>query len=207
MNADRIREYERRAFVHTTEDGFVGIFAGFTMVCAAGIVVNPALMPFFAFPVMFFPVLINRLKKWFTYPRTGYVELPEENPRHLAWGMFTYFVMALLLMALLLLLLNQLTDPAAWRKWSPLLAAVLVGAGIQYVASRSGKLVLYLVQGISVIVGLVISCLNSGTSYRGVQIFCLLVGACFFLTGLAQFVRFARKYPMLDKGNKSHAAG
>ena len=206
VTPDDIQLLRRRAFTHAVEDGLTDIFIALVLFIASVVVVRPGLMAFLAMWVIFGPILLHRLKCRFTYPRTGFVELPQESPRHLVLGMFVYMVIALVAMAVLLWLADQIDHPQAWRKWAPILAAILVGGGIQYVASRSGLIRYHVFQAVSAVTALTTSLLTTGESYAGVQTYCLIMSAVALLMGLVTFRRFLKCHPVSTAQEESDVA-
>lgn len=190
-----VRELQRRAYVHTMEDGVTEIFAGVMFLISAGILASPRLISFMALLILVIPVAVNRIKNRVTYPRTGYVELIDQPPKQIVWGMFVFMAAAVVAMAVLLWGTGQVDDPTAWCRWAPMLAGILVGGGIHHAATRSGLWRIHVLQAISLTSAFAISLVGTGQSYAGVQVYCLLMAAVTFIAGVANFVRFLRRYP------------
>ena len=199
-----LQQLQRRAYAHTVQDGLTEIFAAVMLFASAGILSDPKMLSFLAPAMIFVPLVVDRLKQRLTYPRVGYVELGLEPPKRMVWGMFLYMAGAILVMAMLLLVAGRADDAAAWRKWAPLLAGVLFGGGIHYVATQSGLIRFHVMQVISLTTAALISWWNSGNSYAGVQLYCLVMSAVALVVGVGTLIYFLRRYPATVVEGQNH---
>ncbi len=199
-----VRQLQRRVYASTIQDGLTEIFVAIMLFTSAGILADPKLLAFLGLLLFLLPVAINRLKRRITYPRMGYVELADEPPQRLAWGMFAFTGVVFAAMALLLLIIGRVDEPAAWRKWAPLFAAAAIGGGIHYAAKRSGLARLHVFQVISLTTALVICLAGTGASYAGVQIYCLIMATIVLFAGLFNLVRFLHRCPVRGTEDKAH---
>lgn len=189
-------ELKRRAYQHTLQDGLTEILAAIMFLASVAMLQQRGLICFIGLAMVLLPVVINRLKAKVTYPRTGYLELRDQPPKRIVWGMFLVIGAAIVLMALLLLVAGRLDDPASWRRWAPLLAGFLVSCGFHHAAQRSGLLRFRCYELMSLAAGLLISILGSGHSYAGVQIYCLVMAGATMLGGVVHLVRFVQRNPV-----------
>jgi hypothetical protein len=142
------------------------------------------------------PVL-EAIRKRVTYPRIGYVELVQEEPKELLRGIAVYSVIVILVAALAFTIFGAWEGTAApWLKWSPALVGTLISGGFIYSASKSGAARYYVFVVLSVGLGFAFSILFS-EPYTGLTFYLLTMGALFILCGAVTFLRFLRKYPLL----------
>jgi len=188
---------ERQVFRDSYQDGLMEILTGVLLV-AAGITFRTAPAPSVVLLALF--VLApgyKLLKKRFTYPRTGYVELIEEEPKDLLRGMLTFTLIATAVTVLILVILGELRDAAGLYRWTPALVGVVCTGGFLYAASKSGMARYYGFIVVSVVSGSAFSILDFESWKTGLSLHLLVVGGLLLLCGVVIFCRFLRRHPVL----------
>ena len=71
------KEIERKAYRDAQQDGLMEILSGLGMIFIAGMVSGTLSTAFAPLIVLFFKPALEALRRRFTYPRIGYVKLPE----------------------------------------------------------------------------------------------------------------------------------
>ena len=75
-----LKEIEKRAHHAVFQDGVMEILMGFVLIFFGGAINSPGTMaPFIVFAIFFASPILERVKKRFIYPRSGYVKLPEKD--------------------------------------------------------------------------------------------------------------------------------
>jgi hypothetical protein len=201
---ERLEELQRRAYRHTLEDGLTELLAAVMLLGWAAILQHHQLLPFMVLLFVAITVALHAAKRRITFPRTGYVRLGHAAARRHLWGTFAFIVLPILVMALLLWVTGNPADPAAWRRWAPLLAGAFFGGGLHFAARHSGLRRFHIYQLVSLLLGLAISAAGSGNSYAGVQLYCLLMALVLLPAGGVRFVSFLRRYPAVSGEELPH---
>lgn len=188
---------ERQVFRDSYQDGLMEILAGVLLVAAAITFRTTSAMFVVPLAVLVLAPGYKVLKKRFTYPRTGYVELIEDEPKDLLRGMLTFTLIVIAVMVLALVILGDLRDAAGLYRWTPALVGVVCTGGFIYAASKSGLARYYGFTALSVVSGLSFSVLDFESWKTGLSLHLLVVGGLLLLCGVVIFFRFLRGHPVL----------
>lgn len=191
-----VKELERKSFRYIDQDGLGVIFMGLIFTGLGATIQRPGIfLVVFLIAIILFPRFSEALRKRYTYPRIGYAQLPQDNPRKTAMGFFIFNLSVFAAFVICLFLFGDVTDPALYRKWSPTFTAVMLLGGFIYIHSKSGGAGPWVYAVVAIGLGLLFSILEFD-GYDGASYWCLSLGAFFILYGIIQFVLFLRKYPM-----------
>ena len=187
---------EKKVFRDSLQDGIIEILASilfvlFALTYGKDIFVVSAVLGIFVLAPG-----IKVLKKRFTYPRTGYVELDEDKPkfRFKQMAIFVLVVAGLAIISYGLLGSNQ--DNSTLRQWSPAIAGIICSGGFFYIAYKSGLVRLHIFMIISVISGIILSAIKFEGDYTGMSLFCVVIAAMSSVSGITIFIRFLRNNPI-----------
>jgi hypothetical protein len=189
---------ERSTYRDTMKDGLTEIAAGvflFTVALAYG---RPAFVWTYIVGIFVLGPGLKRLKARITYPRIGYAELPEEEPRELGRGIISWVLVVVAVAVVALAISGDLTDNRAWRQWSPTLAGFITMGGFLYMASRSGLARHYVYVVASPALGLLLSVQRFSEPYDGIRIWALLMSLLTLATGGFVLWRFLNANPIVD---------
>jgi hypothetical protein len=129
-----------------------------------------------------------------TYPRIGYVELVQEEPKTVR-GIGVYAIVVIAAMALAFAIFGDIGDWRLWQRWSPTLGGVLLSGGMIYAASKSGAARYYVFLVLAVGLGVAFSILFP-EPYTGLTLYLLTLGGVFILCGAIIFLCFLHKNPL-----------
>jgi hypothetical protein len=137
---------------------------------------------------------LEAIRKRLTYPRIGYVELVQEEPKTVR-GIGVYAIVVIAAMALAFAILGDIGDWRLWSRWSPTLVGVLLSGGMIYAASKSGaaRYTVFLVLAVGL--GVAFSILVP-EPYTGLTLYLLTLGGVFILCGAIIFLCFLHKNPL-----------
>ena len=193
-----LSDLERRAWRYDSQDGIVELLAGFLFLIVARAVVEPQLTWMLALAIFPLRFAAKIMKERFSYPRIGYVKLRNEEGANLGRGMLTYLVGVVLAVAVVLLLLGDLTSWAAWLRWMPAIAGGFTSGGFLYVAQRSGLWRFRVLAAISVGWGVFCAAWLQAPRMLGVQRWAVGFGTLLLIVGAVTFVNFLRTHPVRD---------
>jgi hypothetical protein len=192
-----LTQIERDIFRDYLQDGLLDLMMG-AYLLLIGLVLGVST----AFLVLgiFFPFLYRALKRRFTYPRTGYVELREGDPGPAPRIILGSLLLGLIVLVVVLIAVGVIGDPAKWYRWMPIswgiwLAGILLGLG------AAVRLVRYFILAfIALVAGPFFSSLLLPGKLENLELFLLAVGAALLIWGFVVFLRFLHQHPLVEEG-------
>lgn len=189
-------------------DGFTFILLGFILFITAGIInLHPVFMSLLIVSfIACFPIS-KALRSRYTYPRLGYFKVKTEDPKKLVPGMLL-FTGGIVIAFLILLVIFTNGDPRViydyenWYRFLPIVFGLIMFGPSLDLVDKTGQRIYYGMGMFSTILGLIIVWLNFQNAKFGFTIYLLLLGSIFFGIGSITFVRFIKKYPIID--NSEH---
>ena len=130
-----LKRIERNVWRDYFLDGLADILLGAYLLMVGLFLVGDN-AAFVVFPIIFYLPLLQALKKRFTYPRIGYVELRQGDPQPLPAVILGSAVLGLVALVAVLIAAGVLAQPALWYRWMPILfgiwlAGVFLGLGLR----------------------------------------------------------------------------
>ena len=196
-NHDALDRIERRATAAPYRDGIMellvaAVLFGVALMWEAR---RGELLALLALPIVIGAgVALERAKRRITYPRIGYAE--SKKPTETSpWGGVAFIGAGIMLMIGAVVVSGDIGDTASWRRWAPFLAGFLNAAGFWYVGTVSGLWRYRIVAGISIALGITISLMADGATYRPVAGYFAVMGALLAVLGAATLVVFLIGHP------------
>jgi hypothetical protein len=195
------KQVERDLFRDFLQDGLMEMllgafffFVGLLLRNHGGLITFPILL------IVFSPLLVQALKKRFTYPRTGYVAFRQGDPGPIPWFVLGSLVLGLVALVVVLVAAGVISDPGRWYRWMPIffgiwLAGMFLGLGLQVRLLRY-----YVVAGVALAGGPLAALLSLDGKLANVGLFFAAVGAVLLACGVVAFVRFLRNHPIPAEG-------
>lgn len=196
-----LKQIERNVLRDYCRDGLVDMIFGAYFLLVGLLLPAGTVAPFVVFSIVFFAVLLRSLKKHFTYPRTGYVELRQGDPRPVPWFILGSLVLGLIALVAVLKAAGVIAQPARWYRWMPIffgiwLAGILLGLGLSVRLTRY-----YFVAGVALAGGPAFTLLPLAGKLENIGLFFAAVGAVLLVLGVVAFARFLRRYPLPTEGD------
>ena len=192
-----LKEMEQNAYKLLNQDGLMELLMGAILfVVSATFGGASAFSSFLAIYIIFIKQIVEGFKRRYTYPRIGYLRLPEDDSKKIAIGIFTYMgVVLLALLVFIYLFYGGVTGDLLY-KWIPLLIGFIFFGGLQYHYSKSGDKIVLLYYAIALGAGLVFSLLDFSGELTGAQFYTLFMSAVFIVAGVLRFRKFRIDYPV-----------
>jgi hypothetical protein len=195
-----LKQIERNVFRDYCQDGLVDMMFGAYFLFIGLLLPAGTVVSFVVFSIIFFAPLLRGLKKRFTYPRTGYVELRQGDPGPVPWFILGFLVLGFIALVAVLIAAGVIAQPAQWYRWMPIffgiwLAGILLGLGLSVRLVRY-----YVVAGVALASGPTFALLPLTGKLDNIGLFFAAVGAVLLAWGVVAFVRFLRKYPLPAEG-------
>jgi hypothetical protein len=189
-----MKKIEQKSYRFIEQDGLTEIMMGVLLV-GIGITYGSKVNGILVIAAIFvLAPLLRVLRNRYTYPRTGYAKLPSDDAKILLRGMIIYTLVVFMVFFLGIAIFGDFRDPAFYRKWSPLMAALLMSGGFEYAYSKSGNLRCRVYTALAVILGSTFSIMKF-EGYKGVVVTLIALGAVFVISGAVFFLTFMHKYP------------
>lgn len=193
------KQIERNVFRDYCQDGLADMMFGAYFLFIGLFLPTGAVAPFIVL-IVFFPPLLQALKKRFTYPRSGYVELRQGDPQPLLWFVLGSLVLGLAALVAVLIATGVISDPALWYRWIPVFFGIFMAGSLLGLALRIGLVRYYVVAGAALAGGPTFALLPLAGKLANIGLFFAAVGAVLLASGAFAFVRFLRQYPVPEEG-------
>jgi hypothetical protein len=204
MNAVDLMEIEQKAYRESAQDGFTEIFVGILLIGMGiffTIKVKSLSLVFIVLFAVFAPRLLERLKRKYTYPRIGFVELHLDPPKKTALGILSYILLVIVVMIVVLFIIfSDISVDLVYRWFPTLMGAMLIG-GFVYLAGKSGDPRYYGIAVFGLIVGIILSIYQFDFMWTGIIIYLFFMGACFIGLGIGRFMYFLHRYPLQEENS------
>jgi hypothetical protein len=198
MNNDDLVTLEQQTTRTSMEDGLTYFPFSLMLLITAFIVQMPYLLAIIPILIIYGPKAIERLREKYTYPRIGYVKLRDGSSREVGKGFIGFLAIVFLVpISIVAFLLGGNVTIAMLFRWLPFAFGVVMIGPSMFIVEVTGSRIYYLL-------GISTSITGYGISYLvdqgllGLMIFMLLWGILISLAGLVIFIRFIRKYPILE---------
>jgi len=195
-----LKQIERNVFRDYCQDGLVDMMFGAYFLFIGLLLPAGSVAPFVVLSIVFFAPLLQRLKKRFIYPRTGYVELRQGDPEALPWFVLGSLVLGLAALVATLIVTGVIAQPDQWYRWMPIFFGIWMAGIWLGLALRVGLVRYYIVAGVALAGGPTFALLPLAGKLENIGLFLAAVGAVLLAWGVFAFVRFLRKYPLPTEG-------
>ena len=184
----------RQVWQDMLRDGLMELSLG-AYLLLTGIFLQADLSALFILLIVTFPSMIKAAKERFTYPRIGYVKLPERE-KNIGRYIVAALVAAVLALALVVLLSRTGEKTQMLYRWVPLLPALILVAALVTTAQRSGLMRFHVMAALALAVGLTIPFVELPRKLDSIALYLMVVGPIFLLWGAVIFINFLRAYPV-----------
>jgi len=190
-----VKKVEQRVWRALQQDGLMEVATGILLVATALQIRTKGLIALWIVVLVSLAPGLEAIRKRVTYPRIGYVELVQEEPKKTLRGIAVYAIVVIAAMALAFAILSDIGDWRLWQRWSPTLGGVLLSGGMIYAASKSGAARYTVFMVLAVGLGIAFSILFP-EGYTGLTLYLLTLGGVFILCGAIIFLCFLHKNPL-----------
>ncbi len=192
-----LKEMEQKAYKLLNQDGLMELLMGAILfVVSSTFGGTSSFAPFLALYVIFIKQIVEGFRERYTYPRIGYLKLPDEEGKKIGIGIFTFMDAVMLALVVFIYLLYGRITGDLFYKWIPLLIGLIFFGGLQYQYSKSGDKLSLVYTAIAVGLGLVFSLLDFPEKLIGAQFYTLSLSAVFIVAGVLRFRKFRNDYPV-----------
>jgi hypothetical protein len=192
-----LKEIEKNAHKLITQDGLMEILMGAILFASSSSFSGTAaFVPFLGVYVVFMSSIIEAFRKRFTYPRIGYLKLPDDDIKKVGFGILTFVgVIMIALVVFIYLIVGNLSSDLVY-KWIPTVIGLILFGGLYYNYQRLGdKLsIVYII--IAVSTGLIFSILDFTEPKMGPRYYLLLLSGVFLAAGIIRFYSFTKRHPL-----------
>ncbi len=197
-NNDDLKKLEQDTTRKSMEDGLMYLPFGLLLFLAAFTAQIPFVVPFLVIIIIFGPKTVERLREKYTYPRTGYVKLRVDDSEEMGKGFIGFLIITFLVpIAFVISIIAANMTLAMIFRWLPFtFGAIMIGPSL-YLVDITGSRTYYLFGIPAAIIGLLTSLLVDQGLF-GLQYFLMGWSIVIVIVGFVLFMRFIRKYPLVD---------
>ncbi len=190
------QQLAREVWRDSLQDGLYELSIGVGMLITA-LVLQTSLASLVIIIAIIAPPIIKKLKARITYPRTGYVNLPDESKK-LGRIMILLLGFAVVVILVLVVFWNKTNEKLVIYKWFPLLPAILFQGGFIPTGIKSGLARYYVYAVVAMVLGIVCVIPNLPGRFGNLSLY--LAGISLFLLpwGIILLLRFIKKYTPLE---------
>jgi hypothetical protein len=192
-----LKEIEQNAYRLLMKDGLTELLMGAILfVMSSTFSGTSSFTIFLALYVIFIKQIVEGFRKRYTYPRIGYLKLPDEDSKKIGIGIFSFMGAVMLALAVILYLLYGRITGDLIYKWIPLLIGLIFFGGLQYSYSKSGDKLTLAYTAIALVAGLAFSLMDFPKPKASAQFYSLFMSAVFIIAGVLRFIKFRKDYPV-----------
>jgi hypothetical protein len=205
-NAD-ILELEQETYRYSTQDGLDEILIGLGLIIIAWMIESRDIRSygFFSSPVIFILLIVFRtpilekLRRKVTYPRIGYVKVRQDKPSpFLMVVLFSVLTISVVGSLALVMVPSDISFYDTLLKYLPVSLGVVLILHSFVLVEKTGDRRYFAFGLLTVTTGPIFALLEFEPPRAGPVLYVLGWGVVIILVGLTTFIRFIRKYPIID---------
>ena len=179
-----------------TEDGLMELLMGLIMFVTSASIKGPSFTVFLSLYVVFLKQILEGFRKRFTYPRIGYVKMPDDDDPKIGLGILAYFGTVLILSAFAIYLTYGGFTTQNIYRWLPAAMGLTITGGLKYNLDKTGDRVNAVYILVSLLGGFVFPFLGFSDPRLGVQLYFLSLSGFFIAAGVYRMATFRRNHPV-----------
>ncbi|MFC1803786.1 hypothetical protein ACFL0D_07460 [Thermoproteota archaeon] len=192
-----LKNMEQKVNKLLSEDGLTELLLGIILFSSsASFSGTISFTPFLGIYVVFMNRIIEGFRNRFTYPRIGYVKLPDEDTKKIGVGILTFMGTIMLILAITLFIAYGRITGHRIYQWMPTVMGLMLFGGLNYGYSKSRDKVNIIYIIIALTSSIAFSLMNFTDTRLGLQLYLLSMSGVFIVAGVIRFYAFTRKYPI-----------
>ena len=200
MNNEDLLEIERTTYRESMRDGLTEFLLGLVLIVVPGLMLESFFVPIFVvFYILFLPQGFEAFRRRFTYSRTGYVKLREDQPPKLSLGVAVVVLLIFISIIAVFysLAIGVIDRYFIWRCLPAVFGFIMWGPSL-YLKDKTGQNRYYLLGTLMTVTGLAVTLAMFIPATYALTIYMLSWGLAFVVLGIIRFTLFVRKYPIVD---------
>jgi hypothetical protein len=204
-----ILELEQETHRYSMQDGLAEIFLGLCLIIIAGtieaddsslygIFLDLIIYGIFFLLIAFRTPILEKLRRKVTYPRIGYVKVRQDEPSGLLMVVFVFVMMVFFAILLASFISPSDTSYDTACKYLPVSLGVMMILYSFALVEKTGDCWYFAFGLLTVTTGLIFALLEFEPPRAGPVLYLLGWGVVITLVSLTTFIRFIRKYPIID---------
>ncbi|MES0325032.1 MAG: hypothetical protein ABUK18_04040 [Candidatus Bathyarchaeia archaeon] len=194
-----LNEMKQQANKLLTQDGLMELLMGAILfISSASFSGTVVLTPFLGLYVVFLNRILEGFRTRFTYPRIGYVKLPDDYSKEIGYGILTFVgAVSVALGAFIYVSYGTISGNLIY-KWMPTLMGLILFGGLQYNLSKTGDTTNYIYIFAALGGGLAFSLKNFAEPKLGLQLYLLTMSGVFIVAGVVRFKVFIQRHSVRE---------
>lgn len=194
-----LKKMEQKANSLLSQDGLTEMLLGaIYFVSSASLSGSGSYVPFLPLYIIFMKKIVESFRNRFTYPRIGYVQVPDEESEDVTRGILIAVGIMLMAFVLGFYFSTERIPSSLFYKWLSLGVGLFMYGPFRYLYDKTGDRINLAYIAISVAGGLAFSLMSFSDVKEGPQMYLLAVSGFFIVAGLTRFYLFTRNNPVLE---------
>lgn len=194
-----LKDMERRANRLLSQDGLIEILLGaIFFVSSASFSTPGSWVPFLPIYIIYLKNIMEGFRKRFTYPRIGYVKMPEDMTSDAGTDVLKYLGVAMAAFIIGILLVFGRPHASLLYKMIPTGIGVFLSGALYYMYTKTGDRINWAYIAVIVLGGLAFSQVSILEGKQVIQFYTLFVAIFFIVSGIVRLIVFTRKNPVLE---------
>ena len=182
-----------------TQDGLMELLMGAILfVSSASFSGTVVLTPFLGLYGVFLNKILEGFRERFTYPRIGYVKLPDDDSKEIGYGILTFVGAASVALGAFIYVSYGTISGNLIYRWMPTLMGMILFGGLQYNLSKTGDNTNYIYILAALGGELAFSLKNFADPKLGLQLYLLTMSGMFIVAGVVRFILFTQRHPVME---------
>ena len=182
-----------------SQDGLTEFLLGVIFfVSSASLGGTGSFTPFLPIYIIFMKNIVEGFRNRYTYPRIGYVRVPDEEPEDVTRMILTFVGIMMVVFVLGVFFNEELLPSIIFYKWLPLGVGMIMYLPFQILYRKTGDRLNLWYTVVTVLSGLAFSIMSFSEVKEGPQMHLLANSGIFVLIGLTRFYLFTRNNPILE---------
>jgi len=194
-----IQELEQETYRYSMQDGLAQILVGLILVTSAYVIEDLNWYFSFFWLIVFAIPIWEKLRRKFTYPRIGYVKARQDEPSRPGMAVLLFVMTNLVIVSLALVLIpsdSPIYDTLS--RYSPIVFGVMMILPSLFLVEKTGDRRYFALGLLGVTTGFIVTLLEFEPPRAGPVLYLRGWGVAIILVGLTIFIRFIRKYPIIE---------
>ncbi len=194
-----LKRMEQKANRLLSQDGLMEMLLGaIFFASSASFSGSGSFVPFLPLYIIFMRKIVEAFRTRYTYPRIGYVKVPDEESSDVGKGILVFVGAVMLVFVLGIYFGPGGITFERMIKWLPVGIGLFLTGAFKYNIEKTGDRLNLLYIVVTVLGGVGFALMEFNPVKEGLQMYLLFISIFFILAGVTRFISFTRKHPALE---------
>lgn len=194
-----LKRMEQKANRLLSQDGLMEMLLGaIFFASSASFSGSGSFVPFLPLYIIFMKKIVEAFRIRYTYPRIGYVKVPDEETSEFGKGVYVIVAAVAILLGVGIYFVSNDISFDGIIKWIPVGIGIFMTGVFKYNIEKNGDRINLLYIAVTVLGGIGFALMEFNPVKEGLQMYLLFISGFFIIAGVVRFISFTRKYPVLE---------